>query len=184
MKKELFSCTALIGFSSLVVILTLATFVQAQDIEKWTGTVSFTLKAKIVEKNTVTGIKTSNETFAGTINVYYDAITLIPTPGPDGCILELLGNNGTNICFTDLAGPGSAIGNRGKGSVFFVGTGNIAGTFTGIAYINGKGSVAFDNGSLSSFHVGGIVGAGGWGSPGGQPDFVLSGTIPTTALAK
>jgi hypothetical protein len=94
-------------------------------------------------------------------------------------------NNGTDICFTDLAGPGGTIGNKGKGSVFFVGTGNIAGTLTGIAYVNGKGTIAYDSsGSLTSVSLGGMVGAGGWGSPGGQPDFVLSGTIPTTALAK
>jgi hypothetical protein len=195
MKKELFSYTALIGFLSLVVLLALATFVQAQqapNIEKWTGSVSFTLKLTTFTKDTSGNKKfvTSNETFAGTMNFYWDADPNVqsPTPGPDSCILELLGSDGTDICFNDLLGMSTYTEKSGKGSVLFVGTGNIATTVqgqkaTGIAYINGKGSMVQDSSkNLISISPGGTVGAAG--SPGNEPNFFLSGTIPITTLTK
>ena len=193
MKKELFSYTALIGFLSLIVLLALATFVQAQqaqNIEKWTGSVSFTLKLTTVTKDTSGNKKfvTSNETFAGTMNFYWDADPNVqsPTPGPDGCILELLGSDGTKICFNEFMGTSTLTKKSGKGSSVFVGTGNIATTVqeqqvTGITYINGKGSSVQDSSkNLISIGLGGALG-------GGYPlehGFIFSGTIPITTLTK
>jgi hypothetical protein len=77
----------------------------------------------------------------------------------------------------------------GKGSVVFVGTGNIATTVqeqevTGITYINGKGSSVQDSSkNLLSIRLGGTVG-GGYSSLDLTANFVFSGTIPTTPLTK
>jgi hypothetical protein len=192
MKKELCSYTALIAFLSLAVLLTLATFVQANPIVKWAGSVSFTLKLTTATEDTSGNRKlvTSNETFAGTMNFYWDADPNVtsPIPGPDGCTCELLGNDGTTFCFNEIMGEASFTKKSGKGSVVFVGTGSIATTVqeqnvTGIAYINGKGSWVTDSsGNPISISLGGAVGAAG--SPDDEPNFVLSGTVPTTALAK
>jgi hypothetical protein len=190
MKKKLCSYTAFSGFLSLVVLLTLVTFVQAQNTEKWTGSVSFTLKLTTVTKDTSGNKKvvTSNETFAGTMNLYYDADPNVqsPTPGPDGCIIELLGSDGTKICFNENFGESTLTKKSGKGSVVFVGIGNIATTVqqqevTGITYINGKGSLVQDSSkNLISIGLGGALG-GGYPSEHGT---IFSGTIPITTLTK
>jgi len=194
MKKELFSYKALIGLLSVAILLTLTTFVQAQNIEKWTATVSFTLKVTTNAIDTKTGNRrfvTSNETFGGTINLYWgsDPNYRGPVEGPDGCMAELLGSDGTNICFNDIIGTGTLTKKTGKGSSVFVGTGNIATTVqeqevTGIAYINGKGSMVSDiSKNPISISFGGTVG-GGYSSLDLTANFVFSGTIPTTPLTK
>ncbi len=197
MKKELFSYTALIGFLSLVVLLTLATFVQAQDIEKWTGTVSFTLKITTIIKNAskVRGFATSTDTFNGTMNLYWDPIEASPTPGgPDGCFLELLGSvgsDGAKICFSEVVGTSTlcvadCTKKSNKSSGLFVGTGNFTkGEDTGIIYINGKASMVSqgDDQHLISISLGGAVGGGTYPPPL-KDAVIFSGTIPTTALTK
>jgi hypothetical protein len=190
MKKELCSYTVLIGFLSLVVLLTLATFVQANPIEKWAGSVSFTLKLTTATEDTSGNRKlvTSNENFTGTMNLYWDADPNVqgPTPGADGCILELLGSDGTNICFNEMMGTTSLTKKSGKSSAVFVATGNIGTTvqgheLTGPVYINGKGSQVLDSsGNPISGSFGGTVG-GGYSSEQGT---IFSGTVPTTALTK
>jgi hypothetical protein len=183
MKKVLSSYIAFIGFLSLIILLTLTTFVQAQSIEKWTGPVLFTAKLTTEQQDT-SGNKrlvTSTEIFQGTMSFYWDPTVQSPTQGPDDCMLELLSSDGTKICFNEVDGASSYNKKSGKGSVLFVGTGNIASTFqerevTGITYLNGKGNTVVDSSqNLISISLGGACGGGGGG-------FFFSGTIPITAL--
>jgi len=149
----------------LVVLLTLATFVQAQNIETWTGSLSFTLKLTSEKEDTGGNrtLVTSRETFQGAMNFYWDRTSKTPTPGPDGCILELLGSDGTKICFNEFMGTSTLTKKSGKGSSVFVGTGNIATTVqghgdTGPVYINGKGSQVLDSsGNPISGSFGGAI---------------------------
>jgi len=188
MKKESPSYTAFIVFLLLIGLFTLPTFVQAQNTEKWTGPVSFTVKLTTHQKDASGNKKlvTSNETFEGTMILYYDNDPDVqsPTQGPDGCMLELVGSDGTKICFTEMEGTSSSNKKTGKSSILFVGTGSIATAeqgqeVTGIAYINGKGSAASDSsGNLISISLGGALG-GGYSD---DKEFIFSGTIPTTTL--
>lgn len=190
MKKELFSCTALIGFLSLVVLLTLATFVQAQNIETWTGSLSFTLKLTSEKEGTGGNrtIVTSRETFQGAMNFYWDRTSKTPTPGPDGCESELLGNDGSLICFTAIVGPTSENRKIGKGSISAVATGYIVKIIqgqpaTGITYLSGKGSYGDDDsGNMNSLRLSGTIGGGYLSTDNAL--VIFSGTIPTTHLTK
>jgi hypothetical protein len=197
MKKESSSYTVLIAFLSLIALLTLATFAQAQDIEKWTSSVSFTLKVTTILKN-ASGVRrfaTSTDTFNGTMNLYWDPIEASPAPGgPDGCFLELLGSvgsDGAKICFNEMVGTSTlcvadCTKKSNKSSGLFVGTGNFTkGEDTGIIYINGKGSMVSegDDKHLISINLGGAVGGGTYPPPL-EDAVIFSGAIPTTALTK
>lgn len=191
LNKILSSYAALIGFLTLIIILALATFVQAQqaqNIETWTGAVSFTLKLTTNAKDT-SGNKrfvTSNESFEGRMNFYTNEQG--PTQGPRGCFLELLANDDT-ICITDFAAVNTLSKKSGRGSVLIVGSGNITATLrgtqvTGPSYINGKGSVEVDSSGINliSLRLGGTVG-GGNSQEEARP-FFFTGNIPVTALTK
>jgi hypothetical protein len=190
MKNKLFSYTAFVGFLSLIILLTSTTYVQALTTEKWTGSVSFNVKAATRVKDTSGNHKlvTSTETFEGTMN-FYNEPTVGPIQGPDGCILELLSTDGsTKVCFTDGAATSSENKKSGKGSAILVGTGTIEVTInsqqvTGIAYINGKGSLVVDtSGNLISLSLGGSFGGGYTADD--NPSVIFTGTIPTTVLNK
>jgi len=134
MKKELSLYAAFIGFLSLIIVLTLTPFAQAQSIQTWTGSVSFTLKVTNTETNTSGNrvFETSSETFEGTMNFYWDTTAQNPTAGPDGCLFELLSSDGvTKICFPGIAGIASENEKSGEGSVLFVAIGTIATTVQG-----------------------------------------------------
>jgi len=159
----------------------------APSIETWAGSVSFTVKVTTSQKDASGNKKlvTSNENFEGTMNLYWDTDPNVtsPTQGPDGCILELVGSDGTKICFNEMLGPTSYTTKSGKGTAVFVATGNIPsiqgqGVQT-IAYINGKGSYSVDSsGNLTSISLGGALG-GGYSD---NQDSIISATVPSTSL--
>jgi hypothetical protein len=188
MKKKLSSYTVLIGFLSVIGVLALATLVQAQNIETWTGSPSFSLKLTSEKEDTDGNRKlvTSRETFEGTMNFYWDPTKKTPTPGPDGCESELLGSDGSQICFTAIVGPSSENKKSGKGSIGFVATGYIVFIIqgqvaTGITYLNGKGSYRDDgSGNMISISLSGTIG-GGYLSTNNAL-VIFTGTIPTTHL--
>ena len=189
MKSKLLRCTAFVGFLSLIILLTSATFVQAA-FQIWSGSVSFNVKQTTSEKDTSGNKKlvTSTETFRGTMSFYYnnDPNVQSPAQGPDGCILELQSSDGTKICFNEFFGTSSQNKKSGKGSALFVATGTIATTeqgqdAAGITYINGKGSAVSDgSGNPVSLSLGGALG-GGYSD---DKEFIFSATIPTTTLTK
>jgi len=190
MRKRLSSHIVRIGFLSVIGVLALNTFVQAQSIEKWTGSVSFTLRLTS-EKEDTTGnrkLVTSRETFEGVMNFYWNRTTKTPAVGPSGCESELSGSDGSLICFTALVPPTSENTRTGKGSISSVGTGYIVKIIqgqpaTGIAYLSGKGSYGNDDtGNMDSLSLSGTIGGGYLSIDNALVTF--SGTIPTTHLAR
>jgi hypothetical protein len=190
MKKRLSSHTVLIGFLSVIGVLALGTFVQAQSIETWTGSVSFTLKLTSEKEDTDGNRKlvTYRENFEGVMNFYWNRTTKTPAVGPAGCELELLGSDGSLICFTVLVGPTSENKRTGKGSIRSVATGYIVKIIqgqpaTGIVYLSGKGSYGDDDtGNMDSLSVSTTIGGGYLSTDNALVNF--SGTIPTTHLAR
>ena len=190
MKKKLSSYTVLIGFLSVIGVLALGTFVQAQSIETWTGSLSFNLKLTS-EKEDADGnrmLVTSRETFEGVMNFYWNRTTKTPAVGPADCELELLGGDGSLICFTALVAPTSENKKTGKGSIRSVATGYIVKITqgqpaTGIVYLSGKGSYGDDDtGNMDSLSVSTTIGGGYLSTDNALVNF--TGTIPTAHLAR
>ena len=163
---------------------------QAQNTETWTGSLSFTLKLTSEKEDTGGNrtLVTSRETFGGAMNFYWDRTSKTPTPGPDGCESELLGSDGSLICFTAVMGPSSENGRTRKGSISVVATGYIVKIIQGqpakgIIYPSGKGSYGNDDsGNMNSISLSGTIGGGYLSTNHSLVTF--SGTIPTTHLAR
>jgi hypothetical protein len=184
MKKNLSSCTALIGFLSLFLFFTLATFAQAQTIVTWTSAVKFNAK---VAKPT----KQKAKTFVGTMNLYWDSDTGGIAQNVD-CGLELVGvdasdNSPVTFCFAqvfDSESDDKISTNTGYKSAFrFIASGtlNTNNVTDGMSFMNGKGIIEQDVSSNPiSIKMGGIVYGGGQNNKGKM--FMYSGTVPATTL--
>jgi len=188
MERKLPSHTVLLGFISLILFLALTTFAQAQ-VETWTGPVHFTVKITTDQKNTAGNhvFVTSSETFVGTMNFYWDTDTHQATGGgPNDCFIELLGNDGTDLCFDDGDYANSITQTKtGSNVIAFlaaIGTfNNIGNGDTGFVYISGKDSWVLNlSKNPTSIKLGGNV-AGAFSDSNGKVH-IFSGTIPTTIL--
>ena len=188
MERKLSSHTVPIGFISLVLFLALTTFAQAQ-VEIWTGPVHFTVKITTDQKNAAGNhvFVTSSETFEGTMNFYWDTSTNHPTlGGPNNCFIELLGNDGTDLCFNDgfYARSDTQTKTGYKMTPLLVGIGtfnNIGNGNTGFVYISGKDSWMLDlSKNPTSIKLGGKAG-GGFSDSNGKA-YIFSATLPATIL--
>ncbi len=189
MKNRLFCYASFVGVLSLIILLTLTGFVQAA-VETWTASVSFNMKETERVKDTSGNHKlgTSTETFEGTVNLFWDTDLQEPVQ-QGGCILELLGTDGTKICFDELFGINSDNKKSGKGSALLVATGTISTTAggqaaAGIAFLfnNGRANLAFDSsGNPTAFTLNGTIG-GAFTPDGDKAAIIFSGTIPNTPL--
>ena len=183
MKKKLSPYTALIGFLSLFLFLTLATFAQAQTIVTWTGAVKFSVKV-------VKPTKQKTKTFVGTMNLY--RYTTGGIAQNVDCGLELIGvdtsdNSDVTLCFAqvfDSESDDRISTKTGYKSTFrFIATGtvNTINVTDGMSFMNGKGIIQEDVSSNPiSIKIGGIVYGGGENDKGKM--FMYSGTVPTTTL--
>lgn len=185
MKKKLSSYKALIGFLSLFLFLTLATFAQAEPIvTTWTGAVRFSVKV-------VKPTKQKTRTFVGTMNLYWDSDTGGIAQNV-ACGLELIGvdasdNSPVTFCFTQVFGSESddriptKTGYKSSFGFIAAGTVNTINVVDGMSFMNGKGIIQEDVSSDPiSIKIGGIIYGGGKNDKGKM--FIFSGTIPTTTL--
>ena len=187
MEKKLSSHTVLIGFISLILFFALTTLAQAQ-VETWTGSVHFKVKSTTDQKNTAGNhvFVTSSDTFEGTMNFYWDTSIHQATLGPNNCFIELLGNDGTNLCFNDgdLANSITQTKTGWKVIALLAAIGtfnNIGNGNTGFVYLSGKDSWVLDlSQNPTSIKLGGKV-AGAFSDSNGKVH-VFSGTVPATIL--
>ena len=139
---------------------------SAPPPDTWIGEVSLPLKITSTDEETLGNRKfrTHTNTLAGEINLFMGGEG--PVPNTEGCYAKFTGDDGTKVCFNQMASISTDVDRNRSDQLLFVGTGSIIipidGTpMTGIAYVDVKGTLKKDSsGKITSISLNGKIGGG------------------------
>ena len=139
---------------------------SAPPPDTWIGEVSLPLKITSTYEETLGNRKfrTHTNTLAGEINLFMGGEG--PVPNTEGCYAKFTGDDGTKVCFNQMASISTDVDRNRSDQLLFVGTGSIiipidGAPMTGIAYVDVKGTLKKDSsGKITSISLNGKIGGG------------------------
>ena len=161
MKKNLSFCIGLVMCLTLASALMKAPPAQAGDT--WKGDSSFFIKVTSINDDNPKNAKFVNLTvpMTGTIECYMDQEVLVQND--EGCYMKFFSQDGTKICFKNVAAIATGVQKSKSDQLLMIGTGDFnimtMGPISGIIYLDTKGTLAKDSsGDLTSISLNGKIG--------------------------